>query len=46
MKEGRNDLAEEQFRLFIASDPFNTMAIRAKELMDAIRQGSGGRGQP
>ena len=46
MKEGRNDLAEEQFRLFIASDPFNTMAIRAKELMDAIHRGSGGRGQP
>ncbi len=44
MKEGRNDLAEEQFRIFIASDPFNPMAIRAKELMDSIRSDSGKKG--
>lgn len=41
MKEGKDDLAEEQFRLFIASDPFNPMAIRAKELMDSIRRRPG-----
>lgn len=44
MKEGRNDLAEEQFRLFITSDPFNPMASRAKELMDSIRRQADGKG--
>jgi cytochrome b subunit of formate dehydrogenase len=46
MREGRFDLAEEQFRLFIAGDPFNPMAIRAKELMDSIRNDAGGKGSP
>lgn len=44
MKEGRNDLAEEQFRLFIASDPFNPMTSRARELMDSIRREPDGTG--
>lgn len=42
MKEGRADLAIEQFRLFVDADPFNPMAGRARELMDALSPGKGG----
>lgn len=34
MKEGRPDLAAEQFRMFIQSDPFNPMASRARDLLE------------
>lgn len=44
MKEGRDDLAAEQFGRFIANDPFNPMAARAKELLDSIRE-KGGKGE-
>ncbi len=36
MREGRPDLAAEQFRLFIQSDPFNPMAGKAKELLESV----------
>jgi hypothetical protein len=36
MKEGRNDLAAEQFRIFMETDPFNPMSARAKELLDGL----------
>ncbi len=36
MREGRADLAAEQFRLFIQSDPFNPMAGKAKELLESV----------
>lgn len=39
MREGRSDLAAEQFRMFIQSDPFNPMASKAKELLETIVQG-------
>jgi tetratricopeptide (TPR) repeat protein len=42
MRGGRSDLAAEQFRLFIQSDPFNPMASKAKELLDDIIGGKGG----
>ncbi len=43
MKEGRADLAADQFRMFIASDPFNPMAGKARELLEGIvRPGQGG----
>ncbi len=42
MKEGRADLAAEQFRLFIESDPFNPMAEKAKELLENLARGKGG----
>ncbi len=46
MKEGRNDLAAEQFRRFLANDPFNPMSSRAKELLDSISRGNGEEGKP
>lgn len=42
MREGRAELAAEQFRLFIQSDPFNPMAGKAKELLDAVVRGREG----
>ena len=45
MKEGRTDLAIEQFRLFIEADPFNPVAGRARELLDALTRGKGGEGR-
>ncbi len=36
MRDGRADLAAEQFRLFIQSDPFNPMAGKAKELLGTV----------
>lgn len=33
MKQGRSDLAGEQFRKFIETDPFNPMAQKARELL-------------
>lgn len=42
MREGRADLAAEQFRLFIQSDPFNPMAGKAKELLESVVRGTGG----
>ncbi len=43
MKQGRPDLAEEQFRVFIEKDPFNAMADRAKNLLKEIAGGGTGR---
>ncbi len=43
MREGRADLAAEQFRLFIESDPFNPMAGKAKELLEGIGRERGGK---
>jgi len=45
MKEGRADLAAEQFRLFIHSDPFNPMAGKAKEMLESIGREKGGDGR-
>jgi len=42
LKEGRADLAAEQFRLFIQTDPFNPMADKAKELLEGIGRAKGG----
>jgi hypothetical protein len=43
LKQGRNDLAAEQFRNFLESDPFNPMAGKARELLEGIsRNGAGG----
>ncbi len=42
MREGRAELAAEQFRLFIQSDPFNPMAGKAKELLENVLRGKGG----
>lgn len=42
MKEGRSDLAAEQFRMFIQSDPFNPMASKAKDLLETIVRGKDG----
>ena len=42
MREGRADLAAEQFRLFIEMDPFNPMAGKAKDLLDRIVRGQDG----
>lgn len=36
MRQGRNDLAEEQFRMFIEVDPFNPMAGKARDLLQEI----------
>lgn len=44
MKEGRRDLAAEQFRLFIEADPFNPVAAKAKELLGSLDEGKGGAG--
>ncbi len=41
MREGRTDLAADQFRLFIEMDPFNPMAGKAKDLLDSIVRGKG-----
>ncbi|HEX9190775.1 MAG TPA: tetratricopeptide repeat protein, partial [Candidatus Deferrimicrobiaceae bacterium] len=41
MKEGRTDLAAEQFRLFIEMDPFNPMAGKAKDLLESVVRGKG-----
>ncbi len=41
-REGRPDLAAEQFRLFLQSDPFNPMAGKARELLENIVRGDGG----
>lgn len=41
MREGRTDLAAEQFRLFIERDPFNPMAGKAKDLLESIVRGNG-----
>jgi hypothetical protein len=43
MKQGRPDLAEEQFRVFIEMDPFNAMAERARNLLKEIAGGGTGR---
>lgn len=42
MKEGRPDLAAAQFREFIAGDPFNPMAEKARELLESISGERGG----
>ncbi len=42
MREGRADLAAEQFRLFILTDPFNPMAGKAKELLESVVRAQGG----
>ncbi len=36
MRQGRGDLAEEQFRAFIEVDPFNPMAEKARDLLREI----------
>ncbi len=36
MREGKADLAAEQFRLFIESDPFSPMAGKAKDLLESV----------
>lgn len=41
MKEGRAELAADQFRLFIEMDPFNPMAGKAKDLLETIARGKG-----
>lgn len=43
-KEGKPDLAVEQFRLFIDMDPFNPMAERARDMLDTIARGENGGG--
>lgn len=42
MKQGRSDLAAEQFRMFIESDPFNPVAGKAKELLESLDREKGG----
>lgn len=42
MREGRADLAAEQFRLFIETDPFNPMAGKARDLLETVTRGKGG----
>jgi hypothetical protein len=44
-KEGKPDLAVEQFRLFIDMDPFNPMAERARDMLDSIARGKNRRDQ-
>lgn len=41
MKEGRADVAADQFRLFIETDPFSPMAAKAKDLLESIVRGNG-----
>ncbi len=41
MREGRNDLAADQFRLFIEKDPFSSMAGKAKDLLESIAREKG-----
>ncbi|HEY3490672.1 MAG TPA: tetratricopeptide repeat protein [Candidatus Deferrimicrobiaceae bacterium] len=36
IRQGRPDLASEQLRVFLESDPFNPMAGKARELLDGI----------
>lgn len=43
MKEGREDLADEEFLRFIEQDPFNPMAEKARELLETLRKRDGGR---
>jgi cytochrome b subunit of formate dehydrogenase len=41
MKQGKKDLAVEQFRKFMETDPFNPMAQKAKELLQEIAASQG-----
>lgn len=42
MKQGRPDMAAEQFRIFLEVDPFNPMAGKARDLLDGIGKVSEG----
>lgn len=42
MRGGQPELAAEQFRVFIQSDPFNPMAAKARELLEEIARGKDG----
>ncbi len=42
MRQGRPELAAEQFRMFLETDPFNPMADKARELLDGIGKPSVG----
>lgn len=44
-KEGREDLAEEQFRLFIDQDPFNPMAEKARDMLGSLMRKKNGEGR-
>lgn len=44
MKEGRGDLAEEEFLRFIEYDPFNPMAEKARDHLESLRKRAGPKG--
>ncbi len=44
-KEGKEDLAEEQFRRFIETDPFNPMAEKAREILGGMLRKRDGEGR-
>lgn len=45
MRQGRMDLAAEQFRRFVETDPFNPMAEKARELLREAASDAGGGGE-
>ena len=44
-KSGKEDLAEEQFRMFIDMDPFNPMAEKARDMLGSLLRKKDGKGQ-